>query len=73
MFGLGPQEIIIILVVALILLGPKKLPEISRSLGQGLRELRKASREVVDALDGRDEPEPKRENTHHAADSNRDA
>ncbi len=50
MFAPGGAEIAVILVIALIVLGPKKLPEIGKSLGQGLRELRKASREVTDAF-----------------------
>jgi sec-independent protein translocase protein TatB len=43
MFGLGFGEILIILVIALILLGPKKLPEAAKQLGKGLREFRKAT------------------------------
>lgn len=57
MFGLGTQEILIILAVALIIFGPKKLPEIGRALGQGLRELRKASRDIMDSIERDDEPE----------------
>ena len=63
MLGLGTNEILIILAVALILFGPKKLPEIGKSLGQGLRELKKASRDVMHTLDtDYDEPatEPSR-------------
>ena len=63
MFGLGTQEILIILAIALILFGPKNLPEIGRSLGQGLRELKKASNDVMHTLDtDYDEPatEPSR-------------
>ena len=55
MFGVGTNEILIILAVALILFGPKKLPEIGRSLGQGLRELKKASRDVMDTFENDDE------------------
>ncbi len=43
MFGLGMGEIVIILVLALILLGPTKLPEAAKQLGKGLREFRKAT------------------------------
>ena len=43
MFNLGMPEIILILVVALIVMGPKKLPEMAKSLGKGLREFRKAA------------------------------
>lgn len=41
--GLGTTEIVVILVIALIVLGPSKLPELAKSLGRGLREFRKAS------------------------------
>ncbi len=37
---IGPLEIVIVLAIALLLLGPKRLPAASRSLGQGLRELK---------------------------------
>ncbi|HUK66015.1 MAG TPA: twin-arginine translocase TatA/TatE family subunit [Anaeromyxobacteraceae bacterium] len=43
MFGLGMGEILIILVLALILLGPQKLPDAAKQLGKGLREFRKAT------------------------------
>lgn len=46
----GP-ELIFVVGLALIVFGPKKLPEIGRTIGQGLRELRKASREITDAFD----------------------
>jgi len=38
--NIGPMEIIVVLVIALIVLGPKKLPEMGRSLGKGLREFK---------------------------------
>ena len=41
MFGIGVPELILILVVGLIVFGPGKLPEMGRSLGQGIREFRK--------------------------------
>ena len=46
MFGLGFGEILIVLVLALVLLGPKKLPEVAKQLGKGLREFRKATDEL---------------------------
>lgn len=49
-FPNGP-ELIFIIALALIIFGPKKLPEIGKSIGQGLRELRKASREITSAFD----------------------
>jgi Tat protein translocase TatB subunit len=42
-FGIGMQELLVILVVALLFIGPKKLPEMARSLARGLGELRRVS------------------------------
>ncbi len=50
MFGLGTQELFLILVIILLLFGANKLPEIARSLGLAVREFKKAMKEV-------DEPE----------------
>lgn len=46
MLNIGPQELLLILVVALLVVGPRRLPELARSLGKGIRELRKAQDEV---------------------------
>lgn len=47
MFGkIGIQELVLILAIALIIFGPRKLPEIGRSIGRGLREFRQATSEV---------------------------
>ncbi len=46
MLNIGPQELLLILVVDLLVVGPRRLPEIGRSLGKGLREIRKAQDEV---------------------------
>src|SRR5512137_2259429 len=43
MFGLGFGEIVVILVLALVLLGPQKLPEVAKQLGKGLRDFKKAT------------------------------
>jgi sec-independent protein translocase protein TatA len=47
--SIGPMELIIVLVVALLVLGPKRLPDAGRSLGRGMREFK-------DSITGRDEP-----------------
>jgi sec-independent protein translocase protein TatA len=46
MGSLGMQEIIVIFVLALIVFGPRKLPELGKSLGKGLAEFKKASNEL---------------------------
>jgi TatA/E family protein of Tat protein translocase len=46
MFGIGFQEMLIILVVVLIFFGPKRLPDLAKSMGKGLAEFKKASEEV---------------------------
>jgi sec-independent protein translocase protein TatA len=46
MFNIGPQELLLIVVVALVVVGPKRLPELGRTIGKGLREVRKAQDEV---------------------------
>jgi sec-independent protein translocase protein TatA len=40
--GIGPMEIIVVLVIALVILGPKRLPAAGRSVGRGMREFRSA-------------------------------
>ena len=59
MFGLGATEILLILVVALLVLGPKRLPDAARSLGRGIAEFRRASNDLRTAITmPLDEPEP---------------
>jgi sec-independent protein translocase protein TatA len=46
----GPLELVIILVIALVILGPGKLPDVGASLGKSIREFRKASSDVEEAV-----------------------
>ena len=50
--GIGPMEIVVVLVIALLILGPKKLPEMGRSLGTGMRSFK-------DAVSGDDDADKK--------------
>jgi sec-independent protein translocase protein TatA len=52
--NIGPLEIAIVLVIVLIIFGPKRLPEMGRSLGKGMREFK-------DSISGKDDDEP----VHH--------
>ena len=56
MFNISYHEMLLVLAIALIVFGPKKLPEIGRSLGQGLRELKRASNELMSSIDQPDDP-----------------
>ncbi|RLB71606.1 MAG: twin-arginine translocase subunit TatB, partial [Deltaproteobacteria bacterium] len=50
MFGIGFPELLMILVVALLVIGPKKLPDLARSLGKGLAEFRKATDDLKETI-----------------------
>jgi TatA/E family protein of Tat protein translocase len=51
MFGIGTQELVIICVVALLVFGPKRLPELARMLGKGMTEFRRASNDLRSSLE----------------------
>jgi sec-independent protein translocase protein TatA len=53
--SIGPMELIIVLVIALIVLGPKKLPEVGRSVGKGMREFKDSLNGITDDDDDEDE------------------
>ena len=50
MSGIGTPGLIVILLVAILLFGPKKLPELGASIGKTLREFKKASRDITEEL-----------------------
>ncbi|MEA2454740.1 MAG: sec-independent protein translocase protein TatA [Thermoleophilaceae bacterium] len=53
MAGIGPMELIVVLIIALVVLGPKRLPDAGRSIGKGMREFKDA---VTGGGDKADEP-----------------
>src|SRR5437773_183502 len=66
MLNIGPLELMVILLVALIVVGPAKLPEIGRQIGKGLREFRKVQDEVRDSIRMNLDDEPPRVPTRQA-------
>jgi TatA/E family protein of Tat protein translocase len=59
MFNIGPLELMVILVIALLVVGPHRLPEVGRSIGRGIREFRKAQDEVQKTIQSAlNEPAP---------------
>jgi sec-independent protein translocase protein TatA len=53
--GIGPMELVVILIIALVILGPKRLPDAGRSIGRGMREFKNA---VTGDGDRDEEPRP---------------
>lgn len=58
MFGIGFPELLLILAIALVVLGPEKLPQIARMIGKGLGEVRRATEEVRAEIERGDKEEP---------------
>jgi sec-independent protein translocase protein TatA len=58
MFNIGPLELMVILLLALVVVGPSKLPEVGRSIGRALREFRKVQDEVRDSINFNLDAEP---------------
>ena len=54
--NIGPMELIVVLIVALVIIGPKKLPDVGRSMGRGMREFKNAVTHGGD--DGARDPAP---------------
>lgn len=51
MFGIGMPELLIILALALIVIGPQKMPALAKALGRGLNEFRRATQEIKKTID----------------------
>lgn len=60
MFGIGMTEMLLIAALALVVLGPKKLPDLARSLGKGFAEFKRATNELKSAMDLETEKEDER-------------
>ena len=62
MFGMGPWEILVILLIALLLFGAKRIPEIAQGLGKGITEFKRAVRDVQGEIENSVDPRPSNNN-----------
>ena len=69
MFGIGLPELIIIAIIALIVVGPKKLPDLAKTLGKGFSEFKKATEGITDDLKGALKDDEKSKNDDSLNDS----
>jgi TatA/E family protein of Tat protein translocase len=69
MFDIGGGELLFILLIVVLLFGPKKLPELMQGLGRGMREFKKAQREFTDHINGAFEEEQRK--SYRQSESNR--
>jgi len=73
LFNIGPMELILILILALIIFGPGKLPEVARGFGKAISEFRRASQELTEGITKEintttEAPKESKESTETAAD-----
>ncbi len=73
MFGLGFGEVTVILILALIFLGPKRLPEVGKKVGEFYRQFRETADTVKGTITGEFEEEPEEEPTEKESDSHHGA
>ena len=69
MFGLGMTELMVIMAIALVILGPSKLPDLAKALGRAMAEFKKATQEIKDSLDIDDDIRDTRTDTTKTVDS----
>ena len=69
MFGIGFPELVVVAIIALIVVGPKKLPDLAKSVGKGLSEFRRAADDVTENIKETLKPEDIKKEVHDFKDS----